>query len=97
MKPCVVGTVEEELIAGILFPQPGSHKYSIVQNFGAKPNIKTDLEPEWAAPIISYVMHPEMMGASVVKSSQNAYALERSELMYKYMNERRKRKGMKLL
>jgi len=97
MKPCVVRTVEEELIGGILFPQPGSHKYSIVQNFGAKPNIKTDLEPEWAAPIISYVMHPEMMGASVVKSSQNAYALERSELMYKYMNERRKRKGMQTL
>jgi len=97
MKPCIVRTVEEDLHCGTLYPQPGSHKYSLVQSFGNTNTILSDLELEWAAPVLRYIIRPDLEGAKVVKSSNNAYALERTTLMYKYMNERRQRKGLSLL
>ena len=97
MKLSLVRTVDEQLQRGILYPQPGSHKYSLVQSQGDSNDIKTDLELEWAAPILRYILRPDLEGVEVIKSSQNPYALERTTLMYKHMNERRKRKGLPLL
>lgn len=97
MKPCIVRTVEEELYCGTLYPQPGSHKYSLVQSSGNANTILTDLELEWASPVLRYIIRPDLEGATVVKSCNNAYAMERTTMMYKYMNERRKRKGLPLL
>ncbi len=97
MNLCILRTVGEELHRGILYPQPHNNKYSLVKNWSAEPEVMTDLELEWASPILKYIMRPDLEGAMVVKSSENAYALERTTLMYKYMNERRKRKGLSLL
>jgi len=95
MNLCIVRTKDEELFRGTLYPQPGSHKYSLVAGIGD--DIKTDLELEWAAPILKYIMRPDLQGVSVVKSSNNKYALERTTIMYKRVNERRAKKGMSLL
>tara|TARA_R100001510_G_C7596428_1_gene164374 strand:- start:13 stop:786 length:774 start_codon:yes stop_codon:yes gene_type:complete len=97
MNLCLIRTVNEEMHRGILYPQPGSNKYSLVMNHSAEPDVMKDLELEWAAPILKYIMRPDLEGASIVKSSTNPYALERTTLMYEYMNERRKRKGLPLL
>lgn len=97
MKPCICRTVSEDLYCGTLYPQPGSHKFSLVQAVGKDSTILTDLELEWAAPVLRYILRPDLEGAKVVKSSNNAYALERTTLMYDMMNARRKRKGMSLL
>lgn len=97
MKPCLVRTVAEDLFCGTLYPQPGSHKYSLVQMSGSANKILTDLELEWAAPVLRYIIRPDLEGAKVVESRNNAYALEGTTNMYKVMNERRKRKGMPLL
>lgn len=97
MNLCLVRTTDEELHRGILYPQPGSHKYSLVQSQSDGNDIKTDLELEWAAPILRYIMRPDLEGVEVIKSSQNPHALERTTFMYKTMNERRGRKGMQLL
>ena len=97
MNLCLVRTKEETLHRGILYPQPGNHKYSLVEGDFNGSQIKTDLELEWAAPILRYIMRPDLEGVKVIKSSQNAFALERTTLMYNTMNTRRKRKGMKTL
>jgi len=97
MNLCLVRTSEEELHRGILYPQPGSHKYSLVQGQADNNDIKTDLELEWAAPILRYIVRPDLEGVEVIKSSQNPHALERTTFMYKTMNDRRRRKGMPLL
>lgn len=97
MRPCIVRTIAEELFCGTLYPQPGSHKYSLVQSSGKDNKILNDLELEWAAPVLRYLVRPDLAGAEVVKSCNNAYALERTTLMYQHMNDRRKQKGMSLL
>lgn len=97
MKPALVRTVEEELFCGTLYPQPASHKFSLVQSWGDENKIRSDLELEWAAPVLRYIMRPDLENASVVKSADNESARERIAFMNETMNERRKRKGMKLL
>ncbi|MDA9930090.1 hypothetical protein N9E91_02485, partial [Alphaproteobacteria bacterium] len=85
-----------ELFRGTLYPQPGSHKFSLVSGMSGD-DIKTDLELEWAAPILKYIMRPDLQGVSVVKACNNKYALEMTTIMYKRMNERRAKKGLSLL
>lgn len=96
MNLCFVRTKDEELFRGVLYPQPGSHKYSLVHGKSGD-DIKTDLELEWAAPILKYIMRPDLEGVSIVKSCNNKYAFEMTTIMYDMMNQRRARKGLPLL
>ena len=97
MRPSLVRTIEEELLCGTLYPQPASHKYSLVQSWGDENTIRTDLELEWAAPILRYIMPPDLENASVIRAADNEFARDRIAFMNKTMNGRRKKKGMKLI
>ena len=97
MKPCLVRAVDENIYSGTLFPQAGSHLYSIVPTYGDSKSIICDLELEWATPIISYILRPDHLNAEFVPANYHPHSEKVINEMFESMNARRKRKGMKLL
>lgn len=97
MKPCIARGVDEKVYAGILFPQPGSHKYTIVrsaQHGNANKNMVTDLELEWASPILRYYMQPDLERAQIVSVEQNATTKKIVTDIHKKYISRLEKKGI---
>lgn len=97
MKPSLVRASDENLYTGILFPQAGSHLYSLVPSYSDASNIICDLDLEWATPITSYILRPEHLNAKFVPANLHPKSEKCIQEMFHNMNGRRKRKGMKLL
>lgn len=97
MKPSLIRTKDENLYTGILFPQAGSHLYSLVPTYSDASNVMCDLDLEWATPITSYILRPEHLNARFVPANQHPKSEAVIKEMFTNMNARRKSKGMELL
>lgn len=97
MKPSLVRTSDEMLYSGTLFPQAGSHLYSLVPTYGDAKSVMCDLELEWATPITSYILRPDHLNAKFVPANHHPKSAEVIHEMFTNMNARRKGKGMNLL
>ncbi len=97
MNPSLIRTKDENLFTGTLFPQAGSHLYSLVPTYSDASKVMRDLDLEWATPITSYILRPEHLNAKFVSANQHPKSEAVIKEMFTSMNARRKLKGMELL
>jgi hypothetical protein len=97
MRPCLVRTVDENLYTGLLYPQAGSHLFSLVPFYGDNDSIIRDLDLHWATPIVSYIIQPQHWGVKFVPANLHPKSNEKIMQLIANMNARRKAKGMGLV
>jgi hypothetical protein len=89
--------VDESLHSGLLYPQAGSHLFSLVPFYADNDSIIRDLDLHWATPIVSYIIQPQHWGVKFVPANLHPKSNEIITQLIANMNARRKAKGMELI